>query len=392
MSLLPLALATIVIAFFTGSDSLFYLAYALAGIAIVSRWWTHASARGIRVERRLPSHAFHGETVRVELAITSRARLPVPWLYIHESIPIALHTPNFERRVLSLSPGETARVTFDLNCSRRGYFKLGPLTMRVGDLLGIAPEQECTVATASLIVYPRIVPLRRLGLPSQLPFGTLASRRRVFEDASRFFGVREYAPTDSLRQIHWTSSAHAEHLLTKRFQPAIALDTLIFLDLNTSYYDLSSRVPATEMGIVLAASLASHLIERRQPVGLGVLGMDAISGRAGLQTLRSAQGRGHLINMLEMLARAEMGETQSLTELLLPASAHMHWGSTAVVIIPGDEPGLVPVLLRMRRQGLQVTVITTDPRLPFGNLEQQLKQAGISAYRITRDRDLDLVH
>lgn len=398
MGLLPLALATIAVAFFTGSDSLFYLAYALAGLAIVSRLWTRQSVREVRVERRIvppdcagpaTQRAFYGEKLTVQLRVTNRGRLPVPWLYAHESIPIALHTPNFERRVLSLSPGETACIEYELACARRGYYELGPLSLRTGDLLGISPEQECSVATDPLIVYPRIMPLQKLGLPSQLPFGTVASRQRIFEDPSRFFGVREYAPSDSLRQIHWKSSARTDQLQTKRFQPAIALDTMVFLDLNFASYDLYSRAMAGEMGITIAASIAAHLIEARQPVGLALLGADAVSGFKGMQTAGPAHGRGHLMQLLERLARVEMADTEAFPALLAAASARMTWGSTAVVIVPGDEAGLLPALLHMQRQGLQVTVIATDPLRPFGEFESRLKQAGMSAFRGTRDSDLD---
>ncbi len=389
MNILALGVATLVIAFFTGSDSLFYLTYALIGIAVLSRWWTRRSLQAVRIERQFNSHAFHGEKVTAVLSIVNRGRLPVPWLYFHESLPIALHSPNFERRVVALAPGERASLTYELNCSRRGYYRLGPLRLEGGDLLGVADEYERELAADSLIVYPRIIPLRHLEMPSQIPFGSAASRQQVFQDPSRFFGVRDYAPYDSLRQIHWKSSARMDQLQTKRFQPALALHTLIVLDLNLEAYNLWSRATAGEMGIVVAASFAAHLIERRHQVGLAFLGADQVNGATGFQAIRLAHGREHLMRLLEALARAEMGSTSPLPGLLSTASAGLGWGSTVIVIVPGNEPALLEALLQMRRRGLHPVVIATDPRIPFTGFRDELKQVGIPAVAVTQDSDLD---
>lgn len=390
MNLLPLAVATLLIAFFTGSDSLFYLTYALVGIGVLSRVWTRRALAGVRAERNFTPRAFHGEKIWVDLKIKNRSRLPVLWLHLHESLPIALHVPNFEQRVVSLAPGQRVNIRYELNCVRRGYYQLGPLHLQSGDMLGAMPDSETDIGTNPLIVYPRIIPLRQIGIPSQLPFGNIASRERIFEDPSRFFGVRDYQPSDSLRQINWKSSARMDELQVKRFQPAIALHTMIFLDLNTEVYSLRSRAMAGEMGIVVAASIAAHLIEKRQQVGLSILGIDAVTGAIGLEMMQPGHGRGHLMRLLEALARANMATTTALPTVLSGASANLSWGSTAIVITPGNQPGVMPVFLQMRRQGLNLLLIATDHTIHFESFRDELKRIGIPAYWVTQDGEMDI--
>jgi uncharacterized protein (DUF58 family) len=390
MNLIPLVLIVLLIAFLTASDGLYYLAYALAGIGVLSRLWTRLVSTGIQVERRFDPHAFHGEQTAVDVLVTNRSRLPLLWLELHESLPLALHIPNFERWVVSLEPGEQTAIRYKLNCNRRGYYQLGPLRTRTGDFLQAARDREGAWPEDRFIVYPRIVPLTHLSIPSQLPFGTLASRERIFEDASRFFGVRDYDPGDSLRMINWKSSAHLDRLQVKRFQPAIALHTTIFLDLNTEAYNIYSRVNASEMGIVVAASLAAYLIERRQQVGLMLLGIDQMTELTGLTAVPPSHGREHLIRLLETLARANLAATTPLPATLPQMSAHLSWGSTAIVITSGEQPGLIPALLQIRRQGLNVLVIATDSMILFDPFQAQLKQIGIPAYRIIRESDMDV--
>ncbi|MCL4489142.1 MAG: hypothetical protein M1570_13580 [Chloroflexi bacterium] len=181
-----------------------------------------------------------------------------------------------------------------------------------------------------------------------------------------------------------------DRLETKRFQPALALHALIVLDLNREAYDLRSRATAGEMGIVVAASFAAHLIEHRHQVGLALLGTDQVSGATGFQSIRLAHGRDHLMRLLEALARAEMAPTALLPGLLTTASAGLGWGSTVIVIVPGDEPALLPALLQMRRRGLLPVVIATDPLIPFAGLRDELKQVGMPAVAVTQDSEMDL--
>jgi len=390
MNLLPLFIIILAIAFLTSSDSLFYLAYVLGGIGLLTFVWMRQALSGVRSRRRFSARAFHGEEVAVELDVTNQGRWPLLWLRVHESIPLSLHVPNFEHRIVSLAPGEKTTLHYQLNCQRRGYYHLGPLWLETGDLLQLTANRQAVFDAEPFIVYPRVVPLRQLGLPSQLPFGNLPSRQRIFEDPSRFFGVRDYVPGDSLRRINWKSSARLRRLQVKRFQPAIALHTVILLDLNDEAYSLRGRAVGGEMGIVVAASIAAHLIERRQQVGLALLGRDQVTQYTGLQVISPAHGREHLMRILEALARAEMAPTAPLASVLPQVNAGLGWGSTAVVISPGESPHLVDSLLQMRRQGFHIMFIASDSQTPFRSLQGKLDQIGIPAYWVTREREMDV--
>jgi len=392
VNLLPLLVAVIVLAFLTGSDSLFYLAYVLIGVWLLTAIWMRQALADLRLERRFPERAFHGEVVQARLVVRNQGRWPVLWLKLHESLPLELHVPNFEQCVVSLAPKERAALEYQLKCQRRGYYMLGPLSLQTGDYFDLTPRREATWLAQPFIVYPRVVPLTRLAqsVPSQLPFGNLASQRRIFEDPSRFFGVRDYQPGDSLRQINWKSSARTDQLQVKRFQPAIALNTLVILNLNDDEYALRSRVPSGEMGIVVAASVAAHLIERRQPVGLAVLGMDAVTEQVGLQVIQPVRGREHLMRLLETLARAERASTTPFVQSLDQASAKLGWGSTAIIVTPGSSPRLEEALLQMRRRGIHVLLVATDPLIAFHSLRGHLEQIGIPAHWVTDEHDLDV--
>jgi len=388
VSLLTVLVLVLILAFATGSHSLFYLAYVSVALVIGSRLWIARTLGGLRLERHMPLRAFCGERVDVSLRVTNTWRLPVLWLYLHESLPIALHTPNFVRQIVSLAPRESVQVNYALECGQRGFFELGPLALQTGDFFGLAPDMHAHGPTQRFVVYPRIVPLPRLQMPSNTAFGYLPVHAKLFQDPNRFFGVRDYQRGDSLRTVHWTSSARLSRLQVKRFEPAVALRCMIVLDLNATNYHLGSSAAAEELGCTLAASIAARLTELRQAMGVAILAKDQLSELVGLQTIPVGQGRDHLILILEALAKARMAPTTPITDWLPQAASGLGWGSTVILITAGDSVGLLASIVNLQRRGANVVVIATDSRKPFAALKGQLENIGVPAYWITSEKEL----
>src|SRR5690606_29119085 len=140
----------------------------------------------------------------------------------------------------------------------------GPLRLTSGDLFGLATPRTGTLPPSYLTVYPRIIPLVQLGLTSRLPFGTVGSKQRLFEDPARPLGTREFRSGDSLRQMNWKASAHTQKMLVRTFEPAISLETHVLLNLHSADYERRDRHYLVEWAIVIASSLAAHLTNQRQ--------------------------------------------------------------------------------------------------------------------------------
>jgi uncharacterized protein (DUF58 family) len=208
--------------------------------------------------------AFPGESVPVELRLRNTGWLPIPWVEVYDSLPVDLITPPFYREVVTLKSKEEQRFTYTLTCYKRGYYTLGPLSLQTGDVLGVAPDLSCRSQGEYLIVYPRVTPLDKLGLPTHSPLAQLPAPTPLFEDPTRVVGVRPYIAGDSPRHLHWTATANTGQLLVKRYQPAIARESLICLDLDMNNYSPRRLYDATELAIVAGASIANHIVNRER--------------------------------------------------------------------------------------------------------------------------------
>lgn len=412
-----LIIVLLIVAAFLRVDFIFYIVYVVAGVYLWSRWYAPRAFRNIRFSRSFTERAFLGERITVTLTLENKSRLPIPWLQAAESVPPQLGAGRTPSIALSLRGKESTTFEYQIRPLRRGYYRLGPLHLRSGDLFGWG-EQSGASDVSYLTVYPRITPLARLGFPSRLPFGTIASTQRLFEDPARPAGVRAYRSGDSQRQINWKVSAHTNNLVVRTLQPAISLDTAIILNLANSDYERRTRYSALEWAIEIAASIAAHLVERQQAVGLMTNGRDPLhtttqqsssseqydeaSGRLLLseadaptapdaaESIPPRGGRAHLMNILELLARVEPAAAPPFAPWIARATLHLSWGVTVPVITPTAGEESCQALHRLVRAGLNPVLIVISPMSNFGALAQRARRLGFTAYYLPERDDLEI--
>jgi uncharacterized protein (DUF58 family) len=392
--ILPFLIILIAVAFFTKADFFFYLLYTLFGIYVLGRLWARRALAAVALSRHHDLRLFLGEIAAVDVEVRNRSWLPVLWLRLTDTVPAELTPGVVFRQVISLMPRERLSVKYRLNGRRRGYYQIGPLVGLTGDLLGSATYETRQEDQDFVIVYPKIVALSELGFPSQSPFGTLPSRDRIFEDPTRIRGVRDYQPGDSLRRMDWKTSARVGQLQVRRYEPAIALETAILVNLDAGDYAQPSRYQSTELGIVIAASVAVHLVEMRQAVSLVTNGFDPLAEIPNaMPSLPLRKGSEHLMHVLDLLARIEVapeGKSAPFLDVLSRKSLGLPWGSTVVIITAQEVEGLMGTLLALRRRGLAIILVLTSAERTFEQTAERASQIGIQALRIRSEQQLDV--
>lgn len=396
-NIVPLLIVLFVIASLLRMDVFFYLLYLLAVVYVLGRMWTKQSMRQLQAERRLVKRAFPGETIHVELRVRNRGWLPVPWVEMHDSLPVEMASPPFYRRVLSLAPRAETYFRYTLSCRKRGYYLIGPMIWRTGDLLGMMSILSGRQPPEYIIVYPRVLPLSQLKLPTHSPLALLPAPVPLFEDPSRVVGVRRYERGDSPRRIHWRATARTGELLVKRYQPAIARETVICLDLNRDDYAMQRVHVASELAIVTAASLAHHMIvQEGLGVGLITQAYDPLQEKVVTFSLPPRHERGQLMQILEVLARAQtfssahssMKESFSFAEYIRRESVTFPWGSTILLITGRDMPALYDTLVFLRRRGFAVALLLVMPP-PAAEHGGKAQEIGVRVFRVWREEDVE---
>ncbi|MFZ5816823.1 MAG: DUF58 domain-containing protein [Bacillota bacterium] len=384
------------LAFFAKSPLLLLVGLLLTVVVAAVSLWGRYSLERIEYQRSFGStRCFAGEEVELTVELTNRKVLPLSYLSVEDSVPDALEIRS--RKVLFHRKGRsTLRLLYSLawyqkvirhyrvRALRRGFYRLGPATIKGGDPFGWVDVTREVPPSELLLVYPRILPLEQVGLPSRRPFGDLKSTDRLFEDPLRFAGVREYQQGDPLNRIHWKASAAAGRLQVRQLDPSASLGLAVFL--NTWSFDRfweGDVVSSLEAGCTLAASIVHWAVQEGLAAGLYANGLVHEWGLS----LRLPPSRGEQVlgQSLEGLARLQSGSPQPVWELMGSEVPALPYGTAVVVITRQVSEELAAAVLRVQRSGRPVTLILTAtepveiPRLPGVRIYEVGGEEGLHA-------------
>ncbi len=372
-----------------------------------AHWWNRRVLRGVTYKRHLShTRAFPGETIRLTVQIDNGKLLPVTWLRIQDEFPRAVspvelkngdsllapsHEPDrgFLVSVLSLRWYECVRRRYTLRCERRGVYTIGPVSYLSGDLFSLFKSARSERVAQRVIVYPRVVPLRELGIPAKMPFGDTRAPRQLFQDPSRIMGCRDHLPYDSFRHIHWKATARQAELKVKVFEPMVSLSVVICLNVATLAFPWQGvRPELMEHAVVVAASLADYAVQREYIVGLVANGAMPHAD----QPLKVLPGRSpdQLARILEVLAGVTPFATASIDRLLRDESPNLPWGATLVVVTAVVTDELRATMADLRKAGRRLVLVGVDyepPHPPPGVLchHVPLVHRGRGAQPLTAD-------
>ena len=281
---MPLALLFLFLGLAGGRNAaLLAISLILLAIYLVAGWWQRNALVGVTYLRSFDrTRVFPGEPVTMSIEVDNRKPLPLTWLRFDDRLPVA---PLEEgviaevtgetqgsynlQNVFSLSGNGHVQRTYTLRFPVRGYYRVGPVVYRSGDLFTLFTVQRERDYVQTLVVYPRIYPIEALGLPAREPFGDLRVRQSLFADPIKTQGIRDYHPRDRFRDVHWKASARRGRLQTKVYDPSTGMNLVVFLNVATMHRHWMGYDPAQlERAISVAASIASYGVEQKWGVGL----------------------------------------------------------------------------------------------------------------------------
>ncbi|MCL5025738.1 MAG: DUF58 domain-containing protein [Chloroflexi bacterium] len=368
---LTATVALFLLSFLLRQSLLFTISLALLLAAVSARLWNRYCFAGLEYRREIsPRRAFLGEEVERTTEVVNRKLLPLAWLEVEDELPDELElvgghpAPSHRPRryqltnLLALRWYERVRRRHRLRCTARGHFALGPVHMRSGDIFGLAMNESEREVPDQVLVYPKVVPVASLGLPSVHPFGDMRIRQQLFEDPLRTVGVRPYSYGDSMRRVHWKATARTHEIQVRVYEATKTLRLIVFLNMNTfgPRWWWQAQDPATlELGITVAASVAKWGIEQGYQVGLYANG----SARQSDEKMKIPPGRdpSQLVRVLEALAKVMPFATAPVEDLLRVESQNLPWGSTLVVVTAIVTDELANILENLRAAGHKVVLL-----------------------------------
>jgi uncharacterized protein (DUF58 family) len=251
-----------------------------------------------------PGEHVEGGDLEVRAVVERTGGLPASAARLYDTLPAVGETG-----VPLRQQGDVLIGGYVLRGLPRGRYRLDRARLEVDDPFGLATRSLVVAASGSIVVYPLIADLDRLftdhGGASGSAGRYLLSRGAGFD----LHSVREHQQGESLRRVHWPSTARRQTLMVKeledspRDEAAVILDCMGGLDVGTA------PDSSFEMMVRAAGSLLRRLVAEGRRTSLVLSGarvdrtaVTSLEGdwRTALDVLATVRPDGHrpLISVL----------------------------------------------------------------------------------------------
>jgi uncharacterized protein (DUF58 family) len=329
--------------------------------------WPRVLTRRLSVIRRGPTRAEEGDTICFRVEIQNQGWLPCFMIEVLDRLPFvgaAHQAPNNQEKVLGVLAyvpgGKTTHFELKLLCEKRGYYRLGPMSLVSGFPLGLA-QARCAdgVGVQELTIYPDVFPILSLplrGAPSQIHRGGYLLPEGA--GSAEFSGIREYRRGDSPRHIHWPTTARLNELMVREFEPLASACLCITLDSSTRSNVGQGKQSTLEYAVRIAASVARYGCTQNIRTRL-------VAEAARISLIPSGSGLHHYQAILDELAIVDADGTTEYAEVLQRVALNCIRGETVLVFLsaPAAQSSAILqalALLKARHAHLFAVVFEQD--------------------------------
>jgi uncharacterized protein (DUF58 family) len=356
------------------------LIVAFAGAWMICWVWAHSLKQHLRLTREVRyGWAQVGDKLEEQFTLINNGFAPATWVEIvdHSDMP-----DYSAARAVGVGSYDANTWRTEGLCTRRGTYTLGGTTLCSGDPFGMYRVEVHLPASSTFVIMPPVVPLPAIQI---LPGGWMGDghpRPSMLEQTVNAITVREHQHGESLKRIHWPTSARRARLFTRVMDGAPANNWWIALDLDSQVQAGAGWENTVELGIIAAASLADRGLRARHSVGL-------LASGAGTTWLKPQNGEAHRLEIMRALARLSPGNLP-LPELLERAGPTFGHRTSLIIITPSMKDEWLTSLTRLLWRGINPTVLLLDPAsfgAPQGAdaLADVLGRMNIPRFVLTRD-------
>ena len=364
-----------------GSRTLYPVATGLALAVLGARIWVVILRQPVFLRRQLGAREHvEGDDVTIGLEATA-LRHPGPrTLEVYEQI-----SKLGERRVQLNRRGSALLVRYILPGMRRGRYRFDAVRAVFEDPFALARAEQVLGAESTLLVYPRLVELDRVF--SEAGGATQAGGRVLLRRTAGFdlHSVREYQQGESLRKVHWRTTARRGELMVKELEDMPHDEVAVLLD-------------ADERAVVGGS------FDAQVRAAGSILRANALRARRALLTITSSPPEtsqvasidGEWRAVLELLAAAEPTGTEPAARFLERDASPAAQATELVVVTAALDAALVDALLDRAFARRPVSLVLIDAasfnggeRVPLRDPALlRLQASGVPVAAVQRGDDL----
>jgi uncharacterized protein (DUF58 family) len=373
-----------IVAVVFGSTALYPVAAGLVLGVPLAVAWVRITLRQPRVNRRWKHQGLlERDDVTIELALEREPGVPLPSVVAHEQVG------RIGVEDVELRPQGRGRHagSYRLHDLPRGRHRFAPVRLSIGDPFGLAQTGFSLDDRQALVVYPRLVELEQLFFDGGA--GPEHGRRLLLRRPVGFelHSVRDYQQGESLRRVHWPSTARRGSLMVKELEDSPRDEVAVLLDGDPAGLAGVSPDSSFDVAVRVAGSILFAQVRRGRRCVL-------VLNTAGREVQAVSSDGPEWQRALELLAAAEPDARSSAASLLQSADGPAARSLELVVVTSRIERSLVDRILERALSRRPVALVHVEPesfagrpRLPDPAL-LRLQAAGVPIGVVRKGDDL----
>lgn len=346
------------------------LSIAVIAIVVVALCWGWLAILHVQIHtvHQLEQHeASVGNTVAVTIELSTQARVPSPPLMcLDQTVARESARPFF------LIPGgrnQRRLLRYDYPVVSRGWQHLGPLTVEVGDLLGLCTLRSSGTESAELLGLPYLERVELNDVVHHGGIGDRPSQSSLAQSTDYDVVLRDHHPSDGLHRVHWRTSARLGKLVVRQDEQHRArAATIVIDDRRRSHNSVSF-----EQTLSIGASIGVRLCQ---------LGFD----------LTIVTSRGPLPHPEAGWTSAELLRTLALTELTSASALTLRQrasGGSCFLLTHDDAE--VPFHAPTGAHAADAIAILASTGRSNGGQDARFAASGWVVHRVSTDQSLSAV-
>ena len=152
------------------------------------------------------------------------------------------------------------RVAYGIDSMRRGVHEVGPLFFDNIDGLGLTRRVLKIGEATSVEVWPRVVELPAMSVPSGKSGGEVEAGVAQSGDSDDVL-TRDYRRGDPLRRIHWRATAHAGELRVRQEEHHAEDTSVVILDTSEAQAGEEPKAPLTLIDLMNEQALPATAVD-----------------------------------------------------------------------------------------------------------------------------------
>ncbi|MDQ0229954.1 DUF58 domain-containing protein [Metabacillus malikii] len=295
---------------------------------------------------------FAGEEIELVDKISNNKILPIPWLRLESKIHKQLkflnrhdiqkeeHSDEFHRTLFSLLPFQKITRRHKIRCQKRGFYELTSVSLTIGDVLGLGETFHYVESKTAIIVYPEIISIDEIPLPSRSWLGDILVKRWIIDDPFTLAGIRNYTYGDSMNTVNWKATARTNSLQVNKRDTTADHELIIYVNFDdTEDIWLPIQKPELiEKAISFAASLAHYTISNGMSTGFACnsylvepFGSGQVTNHKTPIRIEASNGQQHLTSIYDTMAKLSMDKSISFNRFFQEETQNLK--DTDVLII-----------------------------------------------------------